>query len=173
MRAHRRYTALLLIAAGTAVLTGCQPGASTTPMQTFVVDTADQIAAGDTAAAASTLDALDAEVSRALAAGEIDAAEADRIRAAIAVLRADLAALTSDDAGTTDPDVTPVQTTDPEETTDPDDAVDTPAPVVTPSEESDDSDDAPGNSGNAPGNGGTAPGNDKPDKDKSGKNDGQ
>jgi hypothetical protein len=137
------------------VLTGCQqPPAPMTQMQTLVVNTADQIAGGDPAAATSSLDALEAEAAARLQAGEIDAAEADRIRAAIAVLRADLTALTtpSPEPETTTTETEPVEPTTPE--------VEPVQPTVTETDEADDSEDAPGNSGNTPGNDGETPGND-------------
>lgn len=167
MRARRRHTALVLTAMAAIVLTGCQqPPAPMSQMQTLVVDAADQIAGGDTATATATLDALEAEVATRLGAGEIDAAEADRIRAAVALVRADLASLITPtpEPETTEPTET-TETTEPVEPAEPTTpAVEPVAPVeptVTETEEADDTEDAPGNSGNTPGNNG----NDK-DKDK-------
>lgn len=167
MTARRRHSALIAVVLAALVLTGCQqPPAPMSQMQTLVVDIADQIAAGDTASATSTLDALEAEVGARLAAGEIDAAEADRIRAAVAQVRADLAALTTptpepEASEATDP-VEPAESTIP--AVEPETPVE---PTVTETEDADDTDDAPGNSGNTPGNNGNGnKGNNGKDKGK-------
>lgn len=164
MSARRGPAILVLAAVSLALLTGCQqPSAPLTSMQSLVSETADAVAAGDTSTAGARLDALDAEVTRQLEAGEIDAAEADRIRAAIAALRADLDTSGSDDATTTD-DVAPTD----------DATTETVVESPTPTEQVPADDSGPGNSGTAPGNSGNqGPGgdkgtdkSDKPDKGK-------
>lgn len=163
MSARRGPVVIVLAALSLALLTGCQqPSPPLTSMQSLVSETADAVAAGDTSTAGTRLDALEAEVTRQLEAGEIDAAEADRIRAAIAALRADLATSGSDEATTTD-DESP--TDDPTTET----VVESP----TPTEQAPVDNSGPGNSGTAPGNPGNqgpggdkGPGSDKPDKGK-------
>jgi hypothetical protein len=182
MSPNRSRAALVAIAMGAMALTGCQPApAPMTQSQTLVVDTADQVAAGDTTGALASLDVLEAEVAAQLASGELDQAAADRIRAAVAVVRADLAALTT--PATETPDTT-------ESTTPEDSGVQPAAPVEPTVIESDDAEEGDeaeesdsGNDGNGngnSGNGNTGNGNtgntgngqdkEKPEKPEKGKN---
>jgi hypothetical protein len=176
MSPNRSRAALVAIAMGAMALTGCQPApAPMTQSQTLVVDTADQVAAGDTTGALASLDALEAEVAAQLASGEIDQAAADRIRAAVAVVRADLAALTT--PATETPEST--ESTTPEDSgVQPVEPVEPVEPTVTESDDAEDDggDDAeepsPGQNGNTgnTGNGQDKENPEKPEKPEKGKN---
>lgn len=124
-------------------------------LQSRVLVVANAAADGDTAGALAALDALEAQLAAAEAAGTVSATRAADIRAAIALVRADLSPAVE----------TPAPTPEPSSVA--------PAEPVSPAEDDgagDDSDDDgngndPGNNGNGNGNNGNN-GKDKDKKDK-------
>lgn len=164
---HGRLPAAALALAGVLLLGGCAPPAvQPTAWQGSVETVADQAAGGDYAGALASLDALEAEVVARRDAGEVPVNEADRILAAIATVRADLAALVPAPEPTPEPE--PAQTTQeptPETpVSTPDDGDDEAPEEQSPSDDGDEDD--------RPGNEGKPPKEDKPPKEKKQKNGG-
>ena len=94
---NRRLTSVLLVATLTgAVLAGCAPApevsaSAAEQLQTSVRLVADQAAAGDTAAAVGSLDALQAQLDAAVASEGVSDERAQTVQAKIDLVRADLA----------------------------------------------------------------------------------
>lgn len=161
-------------------LTGCavDPGlsaATSESLQNGVVSVANQAAAGDNAAALTSLDALQQQLQAAIASGDITADRAATVQAAIDLVRADLLASPAEQAPAPEATTEPTEPeTEPEtEPPEPDDpATETPAPEteapdpVAPVETAPADPNAPGNNGNGNGNGnnGNGNGNGKGDK---------
>lgn len=95
-RLSRRRAALPAVVIAVALtfgLSGCNtPGDTSAAMHTSVVQIAERAAAGDYAGALAELALLDRDVAAALAAGRIDTAREQEIRAAMELVRADLEA---------------------------------------------------------------------------------
>jgi len=138
MSRHRAVIIITLALTAVAGLSGCAASTSDISvrtselMESMVVSTADQLAAGDTAGAATTLDALQSQLDRALSAGDVSGDRATRIQEAIDLVRSDLQPA---------PEVTPAPT----ETPEPSESVAPDAPTVT---ETPVTDSGPGNNGN-------------------------
>lgn len=96
MSRSRAVIILTVALASLAGLSGCAAPASDISvrtselMESMVISTADQAAAGDTTGASGTLDALQSQLDRAVAAGDVTDARAARIQEAIDLVRADL-----------------------------------------------------------------------------------
>jgi len=109
-RAQALFAAPLLVI---ALLSGCASSdagleADTgRELQQGVVLVADAAAAGDTVGAIAALDALEARLAEAEAAGSVSASRLTDIRAAIATVRADLSAVVETPAPTPTPTPTP------------------------------------------------------------------
>lgn len=101
---NRRALAVVLAVVVSAALAGCAPStpapddAVAAQLEQTVLDVTTAVAEKDWDAAAADLDALEAQVDTALAAGGLSAERAAEIRAALELVRADVAAAADEQA---------------------------------------------------------------------------
>jgi hypothetical protein len=165
--ARMRAGAVAVVLAVGLGLSGCVAGSvditaeTGEQLQSTVLAVADQAAAGDSAGALATLDALQARLDEAVAAGDVSAERAAAIQQAIDLVRADLQPVTTPEPVPEPEPAAPVEVTE------------TAAPAPTEGDDDgDDGDDADdetpgngnGNSGNGNGNSGNGNGNKNKDK---------
>ncbi|MBN9198173.1 MULTISPECIES: outer membrane protein assembly factor BamD [Microbacterium] len=108
----RRTTRAVIMTIAALALAGC---ASPSPspaaaLQALVADAADQAQSGDYAGATATIDDLENQVAADRSSGRLSTDRADAIDATIALVRADIAALTAPASPTPRPTSTTVST---------------------------------------------------------------